>query len=315
MTNELSSQDLASIASAIDSYPESTIKGVTLANLIKHAARDVDIRQLVNVPVGPGALKKFADVFLAHLIRRVDRSQLPPETSDVIFEKIAAQAALPSGPMPSSGDAVEDDYWSAFVRVSDARKIILIDGNEPSLRLASAAAPEDAVIEGVSQLEFNKISDEYIERLRLTPVGEVLADNLKLAPTYDAFMGILKQAGAHYFMDWSRHRRDALRAIFRQRLGGHGVESAKIDALLLRLDEAQAEARKRRYQQQKEQQAKNAFAGGSHEESSAEYDEGDMRRLLKLAIDEMSMNEIRAVRIPFGAVLDALASEKNRLSK
>lgn len=301
-----SASDIDSIGEAISKYPSDRIKGVTLASLIRSAARGVNIREIVGIPTGPGALTKFASGYLGQFIQQIDRATLPAEESDVVFVKTVAAPNVPLA--PEIEPQLTENCWSVFVRPSSPKKLVLLsDGADLKLGIRSPSDVGSArVIDGVTHSEFKAISDEYLGNASEHGVPMELAAELQGSATYTRFVELLKGAGGSQFLNWSKYRREKLHELFASRIDALGLGADVKRGLLSQLEDSQINAKRLT----QESRASHQFpwltsSGGGDDEAQA-------RSMLKLVSDSMTLDEIRALHIPLGRVLDAMKKINKR---
>lgn len=302
-----STSDIASIGEAIAKYPSERIKGVTLASLIRSAARGINIREIVGVPTGPGALTKFACEYLTNFIKPIDRAALSAEESDVVFLKCVA---TPNIPITSEiRPAFKESCWSVFLRPSSFKRLVLLPDDSTSFNL-SIVDPQNIgslrVIDGITQHEYKAILDNYLRDTSKHEIPEELVPELKGAATYARFIELLKGAGGNQFLNWLAYRREGIRKLFLSRIKDLGLDEVVQQHLLSQLDESQFKAKKIA---QEVREIKQVARPDGMACSDEEY---QARQMLKLVSDSMSLDEIRALHIPFGRVLDAMKKISKR---
>lgn len=302
-----SSADLENIGVALRRYGQPNITGAVLGTLVRTAAPDLDVRAAVDMPIGTGALSKFADQFLCHLLRRVGQTGKEGTGGDNIYECIENKPA--AGAIEPTMVGAEQDYWNAFVRPSDNRALYLHkEGDRHFLSFSQSTSAQGVVIEKVSQDEFKLISSDFIELLQSRTETAELATSLRQCQGYANFVAFLKAGGDAYFLEWSRHRREKLREIFLTRLAALDVSVTNRQQLLNILDRSQEAARQ-------EAKLKAVAQVGDNRAYSPHVSPKSLQQakeFLKAAVDCMSTQEIRALSVPFGSIMDALQLLRER---
>jgi hypothetical protein len=306
--------DIDRITTAIRAYPKSQITGAVLGTLVRNAAPELDIRGVTGTPIGTGALAKFIEQFLSHVLRRVGYTGGLLAGGDPIYEVVnhaASQSQSTTSITPSeapeeSRQRPDNDYWNAFVRPLDPRTILIRktpDGYELSLN-PGTPPPDSQVVSKVTQEDFDAISEEYIKQLAAVESTASVASELSKAKAYPEFAQILRNSGATYSTSWSAHRRDRLRDVFVQRLIGLGLSKDEYSRVLTQLDRSESVARA-----ETRQRVLARLPAGDADltrNTPPQQQQAIARAALKAAIDQMSLDELRSLQIPFGHALDAV---------
>ena len=245
MNMPTSKDTLDPITKAIDDYPQNTISGAVLGLVIRKAAPDLDLRAAVGIPPsGTGALSRFVDRFLSHVLVKTGRTA--PDAvggGDIMYTKVGAEALTSTSSSPDQTQTHQrGDYWNQFVRPSDPRMLVLIktqDGYGLALQRGDAP-PEGRIIPQVSRDELLSISREFIDQLRL--VDGPLADTLAATNTYFEFVEVLRRAGNAFLLQWNQHRYTRLIGKFMERLSALDLSTPEQQQILSMLERSQVAA-------------------------------------------------------------------------
>lgn len=294
-------EDVARLTDAVRDHEGSTITGAALGMLLRRAVPTLDVRAVMNMPFGTGALARFVDSHLQHVLRNLGHTQA--SGGDNIYailrdgdsDETATRSSVPLGPA----------YWNAFVRSSDDRQLVVVRVKEGvALRFADEAdAGAGQPIRKVAPDEFQQITEQYQRTLESSPQTALLANSVREAKSYAEFVQVLKNAGGAYFLQWSLHRRERLRNLFVQRVAAAGYSDAEQQQLLSLLDASQEASR---HQSKVQHPASATSERQALPLTRASNGERQARELLKAIVDRMSTQEMRALSVSLGHVLDAL---------
>lgn len=310
MGQQPTDEDLTRIMEALLARQLPTITGAELGMLVRRNAPNIDIRAAVDMPpFGTGALARFVSMYLSHVLRKAGQTASDGTGGDNIYQVIDPAGSNPDiEPEAKFPTYSSTDYWSAFVRPSETRILIARKtGESPELLFADGSEPTDGHrITSISNEELDTISKEFLQILNATPDSESLAASLHRAGSYAEFIQLLKEAGNAYFQHWSEHRREKLRKIFLERLNAADFSLPDQQKLLEVLDKSQESAHQQIRSKALYRAAENKplFTLGPLPTSPGTLNHS--RELLKAVVDRMSIQELRALSIPFGHILDAL---------
>jgi hypothetical protein len=304
MSQAVSQELLARLVSSLLEYERPAITGAALGVLIRKVVPELDVRVAVNIPVGTGALAKFVDMYLQHTLRPAGHTGQEGAGGDIIYEVLRDNGGF--GGAASEGDDSEGGaFWTSFVRPSD-RQLLAVTRANGSVRLhtGNELPPDGLEIKRVSVEDFQAISNAFLDQLVGSDSTRILAEQLRQAPTYAAFVQTLKEAG--HFQKWSAHRRERLRAIFSARLASVGLSEGEQQELLLKLDRSTELARQKTRERTALRASVSLSGTLADEAASPTHDDAALARtLLKAIVDGMSLQEMRALQVPFGLALDA----------
>lgn len=315
MTQHPLPEDLIRVTDAITLYQGPTITGAALGVLVRRAAPNLNLRAAANLPIGTGALAKFVGEHLSHLLRKAGQTASDGTGGDIVYQVLRPQGT--SAEQTQEGTrSVAHDFWNAFVRPSDKRVLLILPSEDgPKLHLADGTDHVDGkLLEKVSLEEFRSISDEFLRMLKSNPSTEGLATRLQGVNTYATFVQTLKAEGNAYFMRWAEHRRERLRSLFINRLESAGYTLPDQQRLLSFLDRSQITARNDYKSRLFSPTTENPRITLQVRQNTLTATQ-DARELLKAVVDRMSMQEIRALSVPIGYLLDAMQETRAKANK
>ncbi|RFD19526.1 hypothetical protein DY926_11040 [Komagataeibacter melaceti] len=278
---------IAAILEALSNWPEATITGGQLNKLIQGAAPNLDIRAMVGMPTGSGALAAFV---LRHLSD--DLEQIGYQGKDVLYSIQGREASkLPDG--------AASQIWRTFVSPSSSKHLVLKQ-SIPLLLARDAPANGDE-----AEIEIRKADlDEHdaIRRAFADTLPPVAATALERSGAADAdfnkWIATLRRAVPGSVRDWGEFRRQKLAELFRSRIMDIGLSPAIQSAVLGQLTAAERGAYSAYAKATKLPRRASSSAGAKDTFARA-------RRLVHAAVDLMTLDELRTIRLPLGVVLDA----------
>jgi hypothetical protein len=292
---------LANIRSALERHQGQSKSGAILHAIITQAAPDLNIRSVVEIPTGPGALSKFIETYLNEFVKRIGN-----KGGDILYG-IGDGFVSP----PYEGASPLEDVskvWKAFVSPNAVNHLFL---NMSDLRLVvTETTLQD---DGLEQIA--RVSDEEHDTIRqgfrktLSEEHRSFIDEQTVNnASYETLLQALRSAGL--MKSWSSYRRDAFKQLLAERL-----ELLPLDKALIPSVAGQLIASQQALFRQKEitQGIKQPPPTNRSSETSAalHYDDINfVRDLARRAIDQMSYNDIRSICLPIGAIIDALSARK-----
>ncbi|VVT12396.1 hypothetical protein [Erythrobacter sp. EC-HK427] len=286
-------ENLAKIKKALAEYEGQYKTGAVIHRIVTDAAPGLDIRQVVEMPTGPGALTKFIEAHLSPYVQQIGHQggdklygigegvEAPPEVDDPNIWKAFVS--------PSSINHL-------FVRLSDG---VLITSKEPQID------DNHKRIQRASDAEHSQIRAEFVDSLP-EEVRDDLGTSIEDGASYDDFITSLRAAGRAG--SWGRFRRIAFRQLLLQRLENVGLDESRWAAVAHQLMASQNAMFQ---QDEKEIRTERANAEKGRNEivhlgSKPNHALSDKRLFLQQILANMSSDHLRAIQVPFGAVLDAL---------
>lgn len=286
---------LADIRSALERCEGQSKTGAQIHQIIAEAAPDLDIRSLVEIPAGPGALTKFIETYLDETVKRMGR-----QGGDVLYQ-IGNRIA----PLPQMHDP---NIWRAFVSPNAVNHLCL---QMPDMRLITAESldldGDVRHIERVTEDEHDAIRQGFLSGLSEGQRGLIDPGTSQASP-YEEFVQTLRSGGL--MRQWGRYRRDAFQKLLAERLEQISIAREYIPSILNQLMASQKALFKQ--EENKSQHELSLQIERSRQDRNHEsHRDVDFARLLaRSVIDHMGHNEIRAIHLPFGALLDALNARK-----
>lgn len=295
MANNTLSSSIKDIRLSLKAYPAETLTGAHLNDLIRRSAPYLNIRECVDILVGPGALTKFVELHLSDVLQR-DGNQ----GGDVLY-RIA----------PELGDKtsmVSRFIWKTFISPNTNSRIIL--GNTPPLLKLitdpSISIDPDTEIEKATFAEHDEIRAEFA-----LDIGEDLSQEVKNLnanfPEYPVWIEELKNISPALVRKWHNFRGKQLQRLFEDRVSSLPIDDQRKEAVILELH-ASRRAMAVEYSNgpkiepreiEKPQRSRTTEKTETHDIDKA-------RSIAHSAIDAMGYDELRGIHLPLGALLDSL---------
>lgn len=294
-TNELEDQ-IAALKDALLRYPERHIQGAKLNQYIQNVLPDLNVRDAVGIPVGPGALKKFVLTYLSDTLRHVDYNG-----GDVVYE-IQGHSGQDSKP-------ADPNLWKTFVSPSSAEDVVVTeDGSSLARRRPDALQPEDRVVSSVTIAEHNELRERFVEALDPeleSRVREAASD----VEDYGEWLARIRQVNKSLAKRWGAYRRQGLMGLFKSRLEALDLEPQVVASLEKRLADSQNATREAPPPAVPPQGPLGTTAPKRYYSSNGSSKNGiDLaRKLAHASVDTMSYDELRSIRLSLGVVLDAMS--------
>ena len=285
------------IKASLDNRSDKTITGAVFGELIRKLTPELDIRELY--PTGKGGVTKFIDDYFSGFLTRTGK-----KGSDNLYsiEKSASQTDL----------AVNYDYWRSFVRPNSKSKVFLT-GTPISITVSHQDdVPVDAMlIKNITPQELYQIRDDFVE------IESTESSNPDLPPTdmpYPVWSEALKSSNFTLYKNWTTFRIGRLIEVFADRLRCLNIPEDQRGPLLDIMQRSQASlASTARVTPKKKTTTKPEPTTSSshpphHLHAEASADE-DFRNIVLQAVSNMSIADLRDLKLPAGTLLDAFFSK------
>lgn len=293
-------QHIEELKSELRGYPEPQIQGAKLNQLIANVVPELDFRQAVGIPVGPGALKKFVSDFLSDTLAQVGHNG-----GDVMYG-IEGRNAMATA-MQSAG------YWKTFVSPNSQLELVFQkDSEELAVRTASELQQDDQIISKVTIDEHDRIRDNFLTDLD-PDLAETLKGKEEEKDPYGEWLGRLRQQGYHMAKRWGEFRRKSLIELFEKRLDDLKISGDVAVQCTQKLVDSQFSSHLQTKQQRATTGSPPLQAKSNnlpHVQSKSSEGLDDARKFAQSVIGLMGYEDIRAVRLPLGAVLDAMGMKR-----
>jgi hypothetical protein len=285
--------ELNRVTGALEDWHAPTITGSQLFALIRSAAPNLDVRAYVGIPKGPGALTEFARRYLSEVVERIGN-----QGGDVLYGIRGKEAVA----LQPSGVA---QVWRTFVSPNSPQHLVL---SRSAGRLVARDTPASSAED---ELEVAKASLEEHDGIRAAfmaslpePELAVLGNHVAADAEFRSWITALRQHLPNTFREWGVYRRRRLSELFAARIDGLGLDDPLRRAALeqIRISErsAYAIAKDGNFGISK-QGARPTIVGDDATDATSRA-----RQLAHAAIDRMAYDDLRALRIPLGAMLDAI---------
>ncbi|MCC5992280.1 MAG: hypothetical protein JJT99_07120 [Rhodobacteraceae bacterium] len=285
---------LSEIRTALMDLEGQAKSGTQIYDLIMTTVPNLDIRSIVDVPAGPGALTKFLGTYFPEI------RQIGWKGGDKLYG-IGADVVAPK--------LVESpNIWKAFVSTNAVANLCLRT-SDMRLFVSSTLDLEDGShhIPHVTQDELDDIQQRFVTSLSDDTRAKLEA-GISSDSTYADFMQAVRSNWL--LKPWGEFRRDGLKQIFEGRLKKLPIPKNSIPAVVEQLLDSQRVL----YRSEDKVPSRPSPSSAHQPVSATPRMEGQSldsaRSLAKSVIDKMGYDELRQVQLPFGAVLDALNIRK-----
>ncbi|MGR9154636.1 hypothetical protein ACU8L5_36075 (plasmid) [Rhizobium leguminosarum] len=296
MTNDEIHTEVRAVRAAILKWPKPTLTGGQIAALIQSTAPKLDFRATVGIPTGSGALTAFIEQYLSEQLERVGMQGM-----DTLHRVKGRELETPS-PIASP------EVWRTFVSPNSKQNLVLSIPTEQLIaRESAASSKEEFDIAKATTAEHDAIRAEFAKAL---PKQTLAGHEEELSPDaeFEAWMTALRTYAPEEIKRWGHFRRQRLSALLVARVNAAGINVALRDRVLAHVKASEAAAYESRKSGGKGAGENNPTAVASANPPANEAI-GRARLLAHTAIDQLSYDELRALKIPLGALLDVVRLE------
>lgn len=294
-------KSIQKIEAALRNTGKSEITGALLGELIRREVRDLNLREVTGIHTGPGALRKFIEQHLTHCLTRKGN-----QGSDPVYEI-----------QISGGDAAAEfanqNLWLAFVRTG-ASEQIFIDSESHTFEVKKShqEVPDGKLlIENATEQELNNIRTSFVDELALNE--SELADQLKVTLPYAIWSNELKKVGRHKVKAWSDFRIKKITELFASRLAKLGFEDGIAKKLCQELRDSQNAAHAASLAHRNSFVSQKEAAPTVSADKAVTVNSISLRDTVVHAVKSMSDAELREIRLPVGAIYDALIGKVGKI--
>jgi len=289
--------DLEAIKAALRDRPSPTITGGQLYSLMEAAAPELNFREVVGILRGPGALSQFVQSFLSDILDRIGN-----QGGDLLYRVDGRDAGQVPDELPN--------LWKNFVSPSSPRHLIV---DRISNRLISRAT---AASVGDNEVEIPKATDDELNHIRADfeaslppPDAAELAKNVAPGAPFAEWIAALRQCLPEAVRKWGVYRRDRLHDLFERRVAELDLPEQLKAKVLFQIRASQHAAVERQRESKLVSTAtprtdRVASIRDTHDNAVEEA-----RSLTHCAVNLLSYDELRALKLPLGVVLDAFRSQ------
>ena len=296
MTKDEVDTGVRAVRAAISKWPKPTLTGGQIASLIKSVAPRLDFRATVGIPTGSGALTAFIEQYLSEQLERVGTQGM-----DTLHRVKGRELETPS-PIASP------EVWRTFVSPNSKQNLVLsIPTGLVIARESAASSKEEVDIPKATTAEHDAIRAEFTKGLPKQTLAECEKD-LSPDAEFEAWMTALRTYAPEEIKRWGHFRRQRLSELLVARVNAAGINVPLRDRVLAHVKASEAAAYESRKSGGKGAGENNpaAVAGMN---SPANESIGRARLLAHAAIDRLSYDELRALKMPLGAMLDVVRRE------
>ena len=291
--------EIAAIEAELLLRPSSEITGGQLFSLMGHIAPGLNFREVVGILKGPGALTEFVQRYLSGaLIRKGNQG------GDTLY-------VIASHPGCDWSSNESRDLWQNFVSPSSPRHIVFEQNRGRLVSRATIASAADG------EIAIARATDDEHDRIRADFVGKLgpddaaaLAQHAPPTENFPIWIAALRRHLPDQVRNWGVYRRDRLLELFKERIRALGVDASLESKVIEQINASQLAA----YQKPKEPSHERLDGAKPGAVSQLSRKNPDMpitraRELAHIAVDLMDYDELRAIRLPLGIILDAVYSK------
>lgn len=282
---------------SLHSRPEKNITGAVFGELIRKVTPALDIRELF--PTGKNATTRFIDKYFNGFLVRTGK-----QGSDNLYT---------IGELgPDIEPLVSYDYWRSFVR-PNARMRIVLFGDPASITLSSdgKVSADKQLIDNITPTELDVVRRQFLES-QSQPGVETCLPSMDMP--YPVWSETLKSSNYPLYKTWTAFRIDALLGVFADRLRNAGVPEDRLNFLMDLMRRSQASRKPSTHKSpttaglaKVELTPRVSQLTGSMQTESSTDDE--FRNIVIQAVSNMSIADLRELKLPAGTLLDAFLSK------
>jgi len=285
---------------SLDNRSGKTITGAVFGELIRKLTPELDIRELY--PTGKGGVTRFIEDYFAGFLTR---------TGNKGSDNLYSIRELDSEADP----LINYDYWRSFVRPNSKSKIFLV-GDPLKINVSHQGdVPADAtLIRNITPQELYQIRGDFVEAESKGGINPSLPP---MDMPYPVWSEALKSSNFTLYKAWTAFRIGQLLEVFADRLRCSNVPEERRELLLDIMQRSQASlastarvAPKKRATTIPESTASSSHPA-HHLHTEASTDE-EFRHIVLQAVSNMSIADLRDLKLPAGTLLDAFFSKSKK---
>lgn len=293
MTNNEIDTAVGAVRAAIAQSQKSTLTGGQIASIIRSAAPNLDVRAAVGIPKGSGALTAFIEQYLSEQLERIGKQGM-----DTLHHVKGREIQTPS-------TLASPDIWRTFVSPNSKQHLVLSISTGLLLSRETAASSNDELdIPKATTVEHDTIRAEFSKSLPRQALAR-LEENLLSDAEFEAWIMALRTYAPEEVRRWGHFRRQRLSELLQARVNEAQITTALREKVWAQIHASEAAAYETR---------KGGGKGAAEHEPAAIATVNDptnevlgrARWFAHAAIDRLSYDELRALKIPLGALLDVV---------
>lgn len=301
MNDEFLEKSCKEIKTALLATGKTEITGAILGELIRDAAKGLDVRATVGIFTGPGAVSKFAETYLKDILERSGN-----QGSDKVY-KIRTSGGATDGAGTS-----DSSLWHAFVKPKSAVKIFLSSTNQLRVGEEPSEISFDAksVISPATSQELDDIRSQFSNEL--SNIDPTLAKQLEGIQSYGDWSNLLKRSGRERVKNWAQFRVEKITHLFVDRLSKLELAPEIVKDLSNELRRSQGAAHANSLAQRTTLSAESGRGPIVAPSANSAQKTVTFREAVIRVVSGMSDNELRELRVPAGAIFDALGGKNDK---
>ena len=294
------------IREALLAYSAPEISGAKLHDLIGRTAPELNIREAVGIPSGPGALSAFVATYLAKALTLSGNFG-----GDLKYSILGHPRSSESLPNPS--------LWRTFVSPGSPDNVIVdsVSGRLSVRVRGSLVAQHESAVETCSVDELRALMDAFVAQLDSNQQANFNAV-LPSGSAYPQWLKCLQGLDSQKLEQWSQFRKEGLLELFARRIDGilasPSLKAACIESMRASFGSNLQSVPRPNVKQhvninsrsEGQTQLRPKPFGGAVSQSKVSL----ARELAQNVVMAMSIEQLRELRVPLGAIIDSMSGER-----
>ena len=295
MTKDRLDSAIAQITADLQERNNNTITGALIGELIRKITPDLDLRRVMDMPTGTGVLSKFIERYLSDLLTRSHK-----QGSDWVY-------TIKSNSSTKQAE-IDPDLWRNFVRPNSPRTLVIRDST-----MVLDESPESPPelneklnrIQSATESELEQIQIDFANTLK-----ENSASLLTIQDSYANWSIALRKMGGNIYSNWTEFRLRRLEELFSARLNALEI-APELNKELCNIMRSSQLAAKAALVTKKTQTSKNQAQSAAIKSQSMKL-EVNLRSAIIEVIQNLSISDLREIKLPSGAIFDAIISQTKK---
>lgn len=279
------------ITTALQGLGKSTITGALIGELIPKITA-LDLCKVMNTSSRAGVLSRFIERHLSHVLTRSGN-----QGSDWVYT------------ITTAGQVEADpDIWRTFVSPNSTRMLILRGSD-----LALYELPELGIKQDENFKRIQSATDAELEEIQIA-FADILKDSsesvLTIPKSYADWTVALRKMGGDHYRNWAEFRLNRLMELFKGRLEALEI-SPELKAQLCDVMQKSQLVAKTTLVAKNAKTSQNQAPNTSIKNQSMEL-EANFRLAIIEAIQNLSISDLREIKLPCGAIYDAIVNQNKK---